>query len=709
LSASVRLAAAPAVPAFFRSWLFWAVLALKLALGSAAASYYLRDLFVPFLNYYVESGFANPWEHFAALGRLNSFPYPPVMLYLLAVPRWLFAPLLPAGTDTVTGLHFLVLRLPLLAADLAIALVLLAWFPNRVGRVLVFYWASPFVIYIAYWHGQLDLIPTALFVAALALLRGQRPVASLAVFGLALAAKSHLWVALPFVLVYVFQQHGLRRAGGALAAALAVYAALVAPYMSGEAFRQMVYGTQEQARLIAFQLPIGDSGLAVLLAPGAIALLWFRFAGYARRNWDLLMLYLGLLFCIFILLAPPAPGYFMWSLPFLVHFIARNRRGQWLPYAAYALGYLAFFWLGDQSDLFDAWRLVSPALAAAPTPYQRLAASDPAAARLMQNALFTLMQASLSGIALNMYLVGVRSNAVYRMRTGPVLIGLAGDSAAGKTTLCGLLGEVLGEARLTVIHGDDYHRWPRGHEKWQVYTHLNVRANNLHQQFEHAVAMRAGHSIVKGVYDHATGQFSNPQEMDPGQYIIFSGLHALSLEGLRRMFDLKLFLDPDEGLRQRWKAQRDQAERGYQPHQVAEQLARRQPDRQAYILPQRETADVIVRLSETGEAGEAGGGLALELKALNGFDLGSLVEALEDAPGLALEWQPFLDGRWQMLRAAGRISPGALAQAAEASIPNLHEIASQPRFAPDVNGLLQLVLLACLGQRLRWASAPESV
>ena len=696
-----RQAAAPSVRAFFRSPLFWVSLLAKLVLGALVASFYLRDLFVPFVNYFVESGFANPWAHFAELGRLNSFPYPPVMLYLLAGPRWLLGPLLAPGADTVTGLHLLVLRLPLLAADLGVALLLLHWFPHRVRRVLLFYWCSPFVIYIAYWHGQLDLLPTALFLAALALIRARRPALGMVVYGLALGAKSHLWVALPFVLVYLYQELGLRRTAQWAALTLATYALVVLPYLPSPAFRQMVYGTQEQARLFAFHLPVGAGSLAVLVAPGAILLLWFRFAGYARRNWDLFMLYLGILFAVFVLLAPPAPGYFLWSLPFLVHFVARGRPGQALPYLAYAASYLAFFWLGDQSDLLDAWRLVSPALAAGLTPYARLAAANPDQAALLQNVLFTLMQASLAGIILNMYLVGVRSNAVYRMRTTPVLIGIAGDSGAGKTTLCTLLARALGEQRLTVINGDDYHRWPRGHEKWQVYTHLNIRGSNVHQQLEHAVAMHAGRSIVKGVYDHATGAFSHPREIDPSQYIVFSGLHSLSLDTMRRVFDLKIFLDPDEDLRQQWKVQRDQQERGYAPEQVAQAMAARQPDRQAYILPQRETADLVLRLTPSDA------GLTLDVQALNGYDLSGLVNELESIEGVTAELQPFLDNRWQALRLSGDLPPERILSLAEAEVPNLHEMAQRPRFDGGVNGLVQLVVVICLSQKLRWSSLPE--
>jgi uridine kinase len=705
------LAADPAVRAFFRSGLFWAALGVRILLGSMLASYFLRDLFIPFVNYFVESGFADPWAHFAALGRLNSFPYPPLMLYLMAAPRWLLGPLLPGGTDSVTPFHLLVMRLPLLAADLAIALILVRWFPNRVRRVLLFYWCSPIAIYISYWHGQLDVIPTALFLSCLALLRAKHYGPGMAALGLALATKSHLLAAVPFVLVYLYQERGAAATLRLASVTMLTYALIILPYLPDPAFRGMVYGTDEQARLFAFQLPVGPTAsgaVSILVAPGAIAVLWFRFAAYTKRNWDLFMLYLGILFCVFILLAPPRPGYFLWSLPFLIHFLCQTRKAaaNTLTHAAYAASYLAFFWLGDQSDLRDAWRLILPGFAAGPRPYAIFSALDPERAAVMQNLLFTLMQASLAGIILQMYLVGVRSNAVYRMRTAPVLIGIAGDSGAGKSTVAQLLADVFGPSRLTLINGDDYHRWPRGHEKWQVYTHLDIRGNNVHQQLEHAIALYDGKSIVKGVYDHATGQFTQPQEVDPDHYIAFSGLHALSLESMRRLFDLKIFLDPDETLRRYWKIGRDQRERGYGPEKVIEQLDRRDPDRAAYILPQRETADLVLRLCPPrtpAEAGAAGGrGLRLEVRARNSFDLSSLADELGGWDSLTVDHQPYLDQRWQALHLSGQIPGERLRAIAENRVPNLHEIAPQPRFADDVNGLMQLLCLTCLSDRLRW-------
>src|ERR1700690_3732971 len=217
----------PTIREFFRSRLFWAVLALKVTLGALVASTYLRDLFIPFVNYFVGSHFSNPWVHAIAAGQVNAFPYPPVMLYLLAVPRVLFAFLLPSGAATVTWMHLLVMRLPLLTCDLAIALILLHWFPGRVQRVLKYYWASPLAIYITYWHGQLDIMPTALFVGSLYFLRLRRFNRAMVIFGLALATKTHLFVALPFLLVYLYQETSLGVAVKGALTSLVVYLAIL--------------------------------------------------------------------------------------------------------------------------------------------------------------------------------------------------------------------------------------------------------------------------------------------------------------------------------------------------------------------------------------------------------------------------------------------------------------------------------------------------
>ncbi len=701
----------PAVVQLVSSRLFWAGLAFKLLLGATLASTYLRDLFIPFVNYFVESSFANPWEHFEALGRLKSFPYPPVMLYLLALPRWLLGIFLPDGVDAVTFGHLLVMRLPLLACDLLIAGVLVSWLPNRARHIVLFYWWSPLAIYIIYWHGQLDVVPTALLMLSLYALRKDRQALAMIVFGLALATKSHLLVALPFYYLYLRRQADALRAVRWTALATLAYGAAILPYVFDPGFRHMVFLSPEQARLWAFRLPVALGGPAIVLAPLAILLLWFRFDMYPKQNWDLFITYLGISFCVLVTLAPPQPGYLLWFLPFFVYFAARSRPSAVLPLHVYTLAYVVYFALRQDSDVFDAWRLVSEKIAGFQTPYEVLTlALGEGAFTLLHSVVFTIMAGSMAGLVLQMYLVGVRSNEAYRVRTRPVVIGLAGDSGAGKDYFCRLLADALGPEHTLNISGDDYHRWPRGHEMWQVHTHLDVSANELHRQQGHAIAISRGESIVKGVYDHETGTFTEEEEIDPRQYVVFSGLHTLALRGPRKLYDLTLFLDPDERLRQLWKVRRDVGERGYGREQVLASLKAREDDRRRFILPQRKQANVVFSLRPaTDEALDA----ALEdpwrepekvlvVEASNSFHLEPLAEALGQIDGIDVRHDPYRDAIHQTLEIRGNPPEARLAAAATAIMPNLYELSRTPRFHDGLDGCLQLLALVCLDEVLRW-------
>lgn len=686
----------------FRSRGFWIVLALKLSLGSMVASHYLRDLFVPFTNYFVESRFANPWSWFAAHAVWNSFPYPPVMLYIMALPRLLLAPVLHGGIGTVDFAHLFAARLPIAAFDVLAAFILASWYPDRLSRVLRFYWYSPIVAYVCYWHGQLDIIPTGLLLLSLFLLRRKKANLSMVVLGLALGTKSHLWACVPYLLVYIADGRGIKTVAKPFAVLLLTYCAVLAPYIADPSFRAVVFFSHEQARLVANQIPFGAGQLAVLIAPGAIAFLWFRFAAYEKRNWDLLMLYLGILFSVFLLFAPPQPGYVLWSLPFMVHYFCRRPKVQMLPYVAFAASYLGFVLLRTDSDLFDAWRTLSPAIAALPAPYLLLTRVDSSVAVLADNLMFTIMQASLAGIVLYMYMMGVRGNIAYRMRTTPVMIGIAGDSGSGKDTLTGLLSGMFEPRHTTVLAGDDYHRWPRGHAEWKRITHLNANGNRLYEQQDHALAMFMGEAVRKTSYDHETGAFAPEQNVDPNHVVIFQGLHCLATPEIRRLYDLKIFLDPDEELRHSWKVRRDCVERGRTAEQVIRTLRERGEDRDRYILPQRQFADVVVRW----EREDSGAGPSLEILALNSFNFTGVVERLSLEPDLFVDHNPWLDATQQLLRMRGRISEQALYRIREAVVPNDLWLRNTCTLSAGLTGCLQLILFLCLREKLRWSGQP---
>jgi phosphoribulokinase len=176
----------------------------------------------------------------------------------------------------------------------------------------------------------------------------------------------------------------------------------------------------------------------------------------------------------------------------------------------------------------------------------------------------------------------------------PVLIGIAGDSAAGKTTLTRGLVRTLGNRQVTHISGDDYQRYTRTQRWDRDLTPLHPDANFLdilEQQVEH---VRNGEPILKPVYHHQDGQFGAAEYVAPTEFTIVEGMLALHQPRLRQLFDVRVFLEPPEKLRRHWKIERDCSRRGYTTDQVLEQLDRREDDAAAYIRPQRVHADIVI-------------------------------------------------------------------------------------------------------------------
>jgi phosphoribulokinase len=184
----------------------------------------------------------------------------------------------------------------------------------------------------------------------------------------------------------------------------------------------------------------------------------------------------------------------------------------------------------------------------------------------------------------------------------PVLLGLAGDSASGKSTLSRGIEYVLGVERVGRVCTDDYHRYDRATRAEMGITPLVPDANRMDLMAEHLRALASGAAVTKPTYDHLTGGFGPDETVDPGEIVIVEGLLPLVDRGTRDAIDVAVFLDPDEELRRRWKLERDVFERGYSPGAVVAELQRREPDASRYVRPQRDYADVILRFHRRDDA-----------------------------------------------------------------------------------------------------------
>jgi phosphoribulokinase len=176
----------------------------------------------------------------------------------------------------------------------------------------------------------------------------------------------------------------------------------------------------------------------------------------------------------------------------------------------------------------------------------------------------------------------------------PIILGIVGDSAAGKTTLTRGIAQVLGAENVTVICTDDYHRYDRKQRAEVGLTALHPDCNYLDIMQQHLTLLRTGQPILKPIYNHNTGAFDPPEYINPGKFVIIEGLLGYSTRGCRDCYDVKVYLAPPETLRHQWKIKRDTMKRGYSEEQVRAELEKREPDSEEYIRPQRQWADVIV-------------------------------------------------------------------------------------------------------------------
>jgi len=175
-----------------------------------------------------------------------------------------------------------------------------------------------------------------------------------------------------------------------------------------------------------------------------------------------------------------------------------------------------------------------------------------------------------------------------------IILGVVGDSAAGKTTLTRGLVRVLGEDNVTHVCVDDYHKYDRRQRAERNITPLNPECNHMDIMAQQLAHMRAAEPFLKPVYQHKDGTFGPLVRVDPKRFSVVEGLLGYYTEELRRLFDVRIYLAPPEELRRKWKVQRDCSRRGYTTDQVLSELDRRESDSEAFIRPQQKCADIVV-------------------------------------------------------------------------------------------------------------------
>jgi len=248
----------------------------------------------------------------------------------------------------------------------------------------------------------------------------------------------------------------------------------------------------------------------------------------------------------------------------------------------------------------------------------------------------------------------------------PVILGVVGDSAAGKTTITRGLLRALGDENITHVCTDDYHRYDRRQRAELGITPLHPDCNYVEIIAQHLGHLRAGESILKPVYRHADGTFGPPVLVTPARFTVVEGLLGYLTAEMRDAYDVRVFLKPPEELRRRWKVQRDCSRRGYTTDQVLAELDRREPDSQEFIRPQERYADIVVSFLPGGAAEDAEH-LDAELVLRPSLQHPDLAPFMDDG-GLSLVDS---EGTW-LVRIPGRLDPARAAEIEEAIWERMH-------------------------------------
>lgn len=178
-----------------------------------------------------------------------------------------------------------------------------------------------------------------------------------------------------------------------------------------------------------------------------------------------------------------------------------------------------------------------------------------------------------------------------------LIIGIAGGTGSGKTTLARHLADAFGD-RVAVITHDSYYRAQsdKTYEErcLQNYDHPDAFETDL--LCRHLELLCQGEAVDVPVYDYTVHNRSDKTErVEPRAVIILEGILLLSDAALRDRMDLKIFVDTDADERILRRIVRDTRERGRSPESViAQYLTTVKPMHDAFVEPFKRYADIIV-------------------------------------------------------------------------------------------------------------------
>ncbi len=180
----------------------------------------------------------------------------------------------------------------------------------------------------------------------------------------------------------------------------------------------------------------------------------------------------------------------------------------------------------------------------------------------------------------------------------PFVIGVAGGTGSGKTTVASAILRRVGEERISVLFHDAYYKeWadlPKDVLDGKNFDHPDSLETGL--LVRHVRALREGKAVEAPIYDFRTHRrTSETRHVAPKPILLVEGILLFAEPDLRKLFDVKIFVDTDADIRLIRRVRRDIAERGRTLESVfAQYQATVRPMHLEFVEPSKRWADLII-------------------------------------------------------------------------------------------------------------------
>lgn len=180
----------------------------------------------------------------------------------------------------------------------------------------------------------------------------------------------------------------------------------------------------------------------------------------------------------------------------------------------------------------------------------------------------------------------------------PCVLGVAGGTGSGKTTVARAILDGVGADRIALIEQDSYYRDVDWRSETELLHHNFDHPSALDNELlvSHIAALKAGHAIEVPIYDFVRHRrTARTKRVEPQPVILLEGILIFVEPNLRDLLDFKIYVDTDADLRLIRRLGRDMAERGRTVQDVLRQyLETVRPMHLEFVEPSKRWADIII-------------------------------------------------------------------------------------------------------------------